>query len=78
MKKKKRILAWIGIVLLVGLYVATFIFAMIDSSAAYNMFKVCLGFTIIIPVLLYAYNMVRKAITPDDKTNTPTDKEHKK
>ena len=60
MKKIKRILAWIGIVLLLGMYVATFIFAMIDSPNAANLFKASIACTILIPVLLYAYMLVYK------------------
>ena len=58
MKKTKRILALAGAVLLVILYAATLIFALIDSPWAYDMFKICLGMTIILPVLLYAYNLM--------------------
>lgn len=57
-KKTKRILAVIGVVLLVGLYLATLIFALIDSPWAFDLFKVCVGFTIVLPVLLYIYTFV--------------------
>ena len=56
MKNKiKRILAIAGVVLLAGLYLATLIFALIDSPWAFDIFKVCIGFTVVIPVLLYVY-----------------------
>lgn len=57
-KKSKRILALTGAVLLAGLYLATLIFALIDSPWAYDMFRVCVGFTIVVPVLLYVYALV--------------------
>lgn len=62
MKNSKRYLAILGVVLLVGLYGATLIFAMIDSPAAYTMFKVCLFCTIAVPVLLYAMILVYRQL----------------
>lgn len=61
MKKKKnfrRMLALLGAVLLAGLYLATLIFALIDSAWAYDLFKICVGFTIVFPTLLYLYALV--------------------
>lgn len=58
MKKWKRIFALAGAVLLAGLYIATFVFALIDSPWAYDMFKVCLGFTVVVPVFLYIYMLI--------------------
>lgn len=61
MKKKKnvrRMLALSGAALLAGLYLATLIFALIDSAWAYDLFKICVGFTIVVPTLLYLYALV--------------------
>lgn len=77
MKKKKRIFAWIGIIFLASLYLATLIFALIGSSWAFDMFKMCLGFTIIIPVLIYVYIMIHRLLNSDDKTKHIQDKETK-
>lgn len=62
MKKRKQILAWIGIVFLLALYLATFVFAMIGSDWAYNMFKMCLGATIVVPALLYGYQLIYRVL----------------
>ncbi|MDO4521652.1 MAG: hypothetical protein Q4B57_00750 [Eubacteriales bacterium] len=62
MKKRKRILAWISIVLLVGLYLLTLIFALLDTPLAYNLFKLSLGATVVIPVLLYVYQLVYRTL----------------
>ena len=62
MKNSKRYLAILGVVLLVGLYGATLVFAMINSPAAYTMFKVCLFCTIAVPVLLYAMILVYRQL----------------
>ncbi len=59
-KKVKQVLALIGIVLLVGLYIITFIFAVLDFNGAANWFKISLYSTIVVPVLLYAYLLIYK------------------
>lgn len=78
MKKKKRIFAWIGIIFLASLYLATLIFALIGSSWAFDMFKMCLGFTIIIPVLIYVYIMLHRVLNSEDHSRPKPDKETKK
>ncbi len=55
MKKTKQIAAAAGVILLAGLYVLTLIFALIDSPWALKCFKVSVGMTILIPVLLWIY-----------------------
>ncbi len=55
MKNKKQILAILGIILLVGMYLATLIFALIDSPAAFECLKISVGLTILVPVLLWIY-----------------------
>lgn len=67
MKKTKRILAWIGIILLVGMYIATLILAILDNSATMSMFKAATGCTILVPVLIYAYTLVYRILKPDNK-----------
>lgn len=59
-KKLKQVLALIGIIVLVGLYVLTFIFSLLDFEGAANWFKVSLYSTIIVPILLYAYLLIYK------------------
>lgn len=61
-KKAKRILALIGVVFLVGLYVLTFLFSLLDSPNSMNLFKVSFYSTIVIPILLYAYVLIHKHI----------------
>lgn len=62
MKKLKRILALIGVILLAALYLCTLIFALIDSPLAYDLFKMSVGATIILPVLLYAMALLAKVL----------------
>lgn len=58
MKNLKRILAVVGILLLLTMYAMTLIFAISGSESADGWFKVSLFCTIVIPVLLYAYALV--------------------
>lgn len=55
MKNIKRILSILVVLVLAGMYLATFIFAMIDSPDAFECLKISVGLTIIIPVLLWIY-----------------------
>ena len=62
MKKLKQILALIGVVLLVCMYAATLIFALIDSPAASGLFRASVAATILVPVLLYAFILVARLL----------------
>ena len=62
MNKIKRILAMITVIILAVLYAATLIFALIDSPWAFSMFRVCIGMTVILPVLLYIYFWIYKVL----------------
>lgn len=56
MKKKltgKQILAIIGLLILVGMYVASFVCAILARPEAMGMFMTSLAMTIVIPVLMY-------------------------
>lgn len=57
MKKTKRILAWIGIILLIAMYGSTLLFALIDHSKTQGFLKASIACTIFVPVLFYAYTM---------------------
>lgn len=63
MKKTKRILAVIGIVLLVAMYLSTLVFAFLDRSASMNLFKASIAMTILFPVLIYVYTVIYKRAT---------------
>ncbi|MEF9946500.1 MAG: hypothetical protein RR869_07560 [Lachnospiraceae bacterium] len=69
MKKTKRTLAFIGVILLVGLYVSTLIFAFVDHSASLGLLKVSVALTILVPVLLYAYTLIYKLTKKEDDTS---------
>ena len=57
MKKKtpKQIAALICVVLLVSIYIITFIAACLDTPGSGKLFATCLAATIILPVLLWIF-----------------------
>lgn len=62
MKKVKQILALTGAALLICMYAATLVFAVIDSPAAVGFMKASIAATILIPVLLYAFILVARLL----------------
>lgn len=67
MKKVKQILAIIGIVFLVLLYLSTLICAIIDRTETMRLFQASVMTTVIIPVLLWAYSFIYKLIKKNAK-----------
>ena len=58
MKKKvtfKQILAVVGLLLIVGMYVASFVFALTAKPGAEGMFMASLVATVIVPIVLYIF-----------------------
>lgn len=66
MKKSKRIMALIGAILLVLLYVSTLIFAFIDSVVSQKLLMAAIATTILLPVLLYIYSLFSRISHTDD------------
>ena len=66
MKKSKRIMALIGAILLVLLYVSTLIFAFIDSVVSQKLLMAAIAATILLPVLLYTYTLFSRTSHTDD------------
>lgn len=62
MKKGKRILAMLGVIILIGMYLATIITAIIDTSGTMNMVFASLIVTIIIPVFLWVYALIYRLV----------------
>ena len=67
MKKLQRILAILGVVLLLVLYASTMIFALSGSETSIGWFKASIATTIIVPVLLYAYMMIYRYLKNRNK-----------
>jgi len=55
MKNTKRIFAVLGVIVLIGMYLITLILALIYNPHTFDLFKISVGLTILIPVLLWIY-----------------------
>ena len=64
MDKAKRILALLAVILLGGMYVAALIFSLMSSDRAQVYFRAALAGTVLIPVLLYLFLLVLRAVRP--------------
>lgn len=62
MKKAKQILALIGVVILIGLYVSTLVCALSSSENFMNMLMASIYATVIIPVLIWAYTFIYRLV----------------
>ena len=72
---KRRVLAWIGIAILILMYLSNLILALIGSDFAREMLKVSAVSTIAIPIILYGFLMVMKATGGDQKVDIVEDEE---
>lgn len=65
MKKVKQILALIGVVILIGLYVSTLVCALSSSENFMNMLMASIYATVIVPVLIWAYTFIYRLVRKD-------------
>ena len=66
MKKVKRILAMIGVIFLVGLYLSTLFCALFAKENLMSLLMASIYATFIIPVLLWAYSLIYKLVHKND------------
>lgn len=59
----RQVVAIIGIVLLVLMYIVTLIAAIADKSASGNLFRICLFATVAIPILIWIYTWMYGKLT---------------
>ena len=59
----KQIVALIGVILLVLLYVITLIAALADSSSSAKWFRICLAGTIALPLIIWIYTWLYGRMT---------------
>lgn len=69
MKKTKQILAVIGIILLVLLYLSTLVCAIIDRTETMRLFMASIFATVVIPVLIWAYTFIYRLIHKNSDEN---------
>lgn len=67
MNKVKRILALLGVILLLAMYGSTLVFALMDSPNAKGMLMGSIYCTIVVPVFLYAVLLVAKVLEDKKK-----------
>ena len=73
----RRIAALLGAILLVGMYVFTFVTAFMDHSAGQAWLKASITATILVPVLLYAILLVERGLRGQGKEREDTKQERK-
>jgi amino acid transporter len=59
----KQIVAWVGIVLLLTLYIITLLVAIFDTSSSGKLFALCLFATVAIPLLIWIYTWMYGKLT---------------
>lgn len=67
MAKLKRIFAIAGVALLLGMYILTFISAILATPNTHSLFLGSLAATIIVPIFLYAYTLIYKVVYKDKR-----------
>ena len=77
MRKVQRILALLGVVLLLAMYGSTMFFAISGSPNSEGWFKVSIACTIIVPVFLYANVLVYRYLKNRDERIEAGKKEEK-
>lgn len=60
MKKAKQVLAMIGVILLVALYLGTLVLAILGKDF-FPMFMAALATTLVLPVILWLYTLMEKS-----------------
>ena len=62
MKRVRQILAWIGIIVIVGLYVFTIVLGLFGNENTVDLLKAAVVATIVVPVLIWAYTFIYKLV----------------
>lgn len=70
MKKTKQILAIIGVILLVALYLSTLVLAILGKDF-FPMFMAALATTIALPVILWLYTLMQQSRKDKTEQNKP-------
>jgi len=60
--KVKRLVALTGAIILALMYILTLVFAITDNPETMSMFKAALILTVIVPIFLYAYQLVYRVV----------------
>ena len=78
MKKARQIIALIGVILLVLLYVSTLVLAIVDKSSSMKLFQTSVIVTIIVPVLIWTVTFFMKRNRDDVEEQFKDDSDESK
>ena len=70
MDKLKRVLALVGVAVLVLCYVMSFVTALMATEDSHNWFVASLAATILIPTVLYGYNIILKLTNQNEQESS--------
>ena len=62
MEKMKKIMAWVGIIVLLSLYLVTFLLGIFGSPATKDLLMASLACTVIVPCLMYAMLLIARVL----------------
>ncbi len=62
MKRVRQIIAIIGIILLIALYVAALVLAFMDGERAQTMMRIAIFCTFVVPIMLWVYTFIFKLV----------------
>ncbi len=68
MSKVKRIAAIVGLVLIVSMYIISFLSALFATEYSYGLFMASIFSTIVIPIMIYMFITVYKWVHKKDDT----------
>lgn len=71
MKKFKQIVCMLGAISLVGIYLCTLVFSIVDHTQAKSWLSASLYATIVIPVFLYAFLLITRQLDNRTKKDHP-------
>lgn len=78
MKRLKRIMAWIAIVLLIGMYIVTAVMAFMATPGSFHMFQTSLAATIMVPVMIYVVLFLYRLIHPEKDAENSVSREQER
>ena len=78
MKKARQIIALIGVILLILLYVSTLVLAIVDKSSSMKLFQTSVIATIIVPVLIWTVTFFMKRNRDDVEEQFKDDSDESK
>lgn len=69
MKKTRQIMAWIGIILLIALYVSAMVLAFMGGERAQTLLRAAIFCTFIVPIMLWVYTFIFKLVKDRKQEN---------